>query len=386
MASLSEKIDEVILHFENKDLHLGFRRLIDCVLDTQSMPQFSSCIALNEWKEEKERSEAEIITACVNFLNQLRKVEVHRKPAETALLTVDSISKHFSRGGFALGPVNMEIYYGDVWGLVGENGNGKTTLLRILARDLRFDSGTLTYSPDFPSSSDYALRTRLAYIPQRTPRWFGSVKTNLQFTATHYGITGEENEIWVMMMIIRFGLYPFRNHNWSELSSGFKMRFELARTFLRKPNLLLLDEPLANLDILAQQIILEDLRYLAKSLSHPLGIVLSSQQLFEVEKISDKIIFLKQGAPTLLQESISTMNRPNGYVVELEIGATREQLMSSIQSLHITQISFNGGQFILGFEHEAGLSALLTCLIQSNIPIKYIRDISTSSRRLFSSH
>src|SRR5690606_10595788 len=107
--------------------------------------------------------------------------------------------------------------------------------------------------------------------------------TNLKFTASHYGIKGEENELIVLMYMIRFGLWKYRNHQWSELSSGYKMRFELARTFLRKPSILLLDEPLANLDVLAQQLILEDLKHLSHSLANPMGIILSSQQLYEVE-------------------------------------------------------------------------------------------------------
>jgi ABC-2 type transport system ATP-binding protein len=90
---------------------------------------------------------------------------------------------------------------------VGENGNGKTTLLRILAKDLKFDQGNLQYQIDENVSSDYDLRTKLTYIPQRTPKWYGSLKTNLKFAATHYGIKGEENELIVLMMIILHTLH-----------------------------------------------------------------------------------------------------------------------------------------------------------------------------------
>ena len=84
-------------------------------------------------------------------------------------------------------------------------------------------------------------------------------------------LSGDENDLLVKVYMIRFGLWKFRNHKWSELSSGYKMRFELVRSFLRSPNLLLLDEPLANLDVLAQQLILEDLKYMSQSLRNPLG-------------------------------------------------------------------------------------------------------------------
>ncbi|WP_155756307.1 ATP-binding cassette domain-containing protein, partial [Streptobacillus moniliformis] len=104
-----------------------------------------------------------------------------------------------------------------------------------------------------------------------------------------YGYTPQENHLIVELIIARLGLRKFRKHSWKSLSSGYKMRFELARMLLRKPKILLIDEPLANLDILAQQTVLEDFRAIAKSPFRPIGIVLSSQQLYEVEKTSDQV-------------------------------------------------------------------------------------------------
>jgi ABC-2 type transport system ATP-binding protein len=383
MQNFIEKIEEVKNHFLKNDLHLGFRRLVDCALETQNMKVFQQCIQLNEWKESNIENSVEIVNQCTQFLDSLKKYEVKKAETKNILSSAKGIEKRFNRGNFKLGTIDVAINFGDVWGLVGENGNGKTTLLRILAQDLGFDNGSINYYEEINSLPKYELRTHLVYIPQRTPRWFGLLKTNLKFTATHYGIKAEENELWVMMMMIRFGLYPFRNHNWSELSSGYKMRFELARTFLRKPKLLLLDEPLANLDVLSQQIVLEDLKYLAKSISNPLGIILSSQQLFEVEKVSDKIIFLKHGSPTLLHEKLEQEEIKNSVMVELEIENSREELEQALQTLSLIDLKFNGGQYIAEYNHDEGLQPMLALLIQHSIKIKYVRDISSSSRRLF---
>ena len=159
------------------------------------------------------------------------------------------------------------------------------------------------------------------------------------------------------------------------------MRFELARTFLRAPKLLLLDEPLANLDVLAQQLILEDLKNLSQSLSNPLGIILSSQQLFEVEKISDKVLFLKNGTPTHL--STANSEEQPLAVIELDILSSREALALAIQDLNIREIKFNGGIYLITLNDPEGLNHLLTALIRHDIQIKYVRDISQSTRRLF---
>jgi ABC-2 type transport system ATP-binding protein len=381
MKLFHEKLNIVSSHIHSGDYHLGFRKLVDCVLDTQDKAFYKLCIDFADWNESDLRNDAEFVNRALELIQKLEKATFEIKLDKKPLLIAENVSKVYGRRKFRLGDISISIHEGDVWGLVGENGNGKTTLLRILAKDLKFDQGSLQYQIDENASSDYDLRTKLTYIPQRTPKWYGSLKTNLKFAATHYGIKGEENELIVLMMIIRFGLWNYRNHNWDELSSGYKMRFELARTFLRSPKLLLLDEPLANLDVLAQQLILEDLKNLSQSLSNPLGIILSSQQLFEVEKISDKILFLKNGAPTHL--SNANEEEEQLTVLELDILDSREELNAALDSLIGHEIKFNGGTYLVSLPVKNGMNQILQALVNHNIQIRYVRDISQSTRRLF---
>jgi ABC-2 type transport system ATP-binding protein len=134
------------------------------------------------------------------------------------------------------------LYQGEILGLVGENGNGKTTLLRLLCGELFSTAGELNYH--FLHEDLYDLRTQLVYIPQRTQSWYGSVFTNLEFAASSYGYKPEENALVVNLIMARLGLRKFRDYGWKDLSSGFKMRLELAHMLLRKPKILLIDEPL----------------------------------------------------------------------------------------------------------------------------------------------
>ncbi len=381
MKLFHEKLNIVSSHIHSGDYHLGFRKLVDCVLDTQDKAFYKLCIDFADWNESDLRNDAEFVERALALIQKLEKATFEIKLDKKPLLVAENVSKVYGRRKFKLGDISISIHEGDVWGLVGENGNGKTTLLRILAKDLKFDQGNLQYQIDENASSDYDLRTKLTYIPQRTPKWYGSLKTNLKFAATHYGIKGEENELIVLIMIIRFGLWKYRNHNWDELSSGYKMRFELARTFLRSPKLLLLDEPLANLDVLAQQLILEDLKNLSQSLSNPLGIILSSQQLFEVEKISDKILFLKNGAPTHL--SNANEEEEQLTVLELDILDSRDELNAALERLVGHEIKFNGGTYLVSIPVKNGMNQILQALVNHNIQIRYVRDISQSTRRLF---
>jgi ABC-2 type transport system ATP-binding protein len=382
LNEFQQKLTTVSNHFTNGDLNLGFRQLVDCVLDTQQKTFYELCIQHTEWLHDHEQPNELIVERSLEFIEKLKQVNVQSSDRSKALLTAKNLTKTYSGRRFKIENISLEIHPGDVWGLVGENGNGKTTLLRILAQDLSYDMGELTYQLGGTELENYDLRTKLTYIPQRTSAWFGSLKTNLKFTATHYGVKPDENELLVLMMIIRFGLWKYRNHQWSQLSSGFKMRFELARTFLRSPNILLLDEPLANLDVLAQQLILEDLKSISQSISNPVGIVLSSQQLFEVEKISDKVLFLKNGVPTHLSEA-NRLKAQSTSVIEFDVVASREELTKALETFINIELSYNGGLYVATIDLPDAMNLLLAAFVRYNIKVKYIRDISHSTRRLF---
>jgi ABC-2 type transport system ATP-binding protein len=378
---------EVQSYFHNGDTHLGYRRLLDAAIETQQPDIYEATLGFCDWYDVYAQNPAD--AAALN--NQVTALldTIDKAPQATATggikLQAAGISKKYSAGAFSLARLDLTLHAGKITGLVGENGNGKTTLLRLLYGELKPDTGTVNYhiSNIAPQHSFYDVKTRLAFIPQRPNAWYGSLMNNLQFAATHFGQTGKENFLWTEMIVARMGLRPFRTYNWSRISSGYKMRFELARTLVKKPEILLLDEPLANLDVLAQQVILEDLKYLAKSQSRPMGIILSSQQLYEVEKVSEEVIFLQKGVAKMQHTGQQAVEAGSGLVLELETTAAREQVQEVFATCGLQKISFNGGVYILYFDGSANASLLMKRMGEAALPVKYLRDISASSRRFF---
>ena len=376
------RVQETLQYFTQKDIGLAFRKLLDCAADTQQMSIYEKAIALTDWKE-KHPAEVETLTEKATvLLREIADYKVTELPTETAVLVAEEVRKHYALGRFQLGPISLSIKKGQVYGLVGENGNGKTTLLRILARDLSYDSGVVKYYFTERPKNDYDLRTKLIYIPQRTEKWYGSLKDNLKFTLSSYGIPAEENELRTLLMIARLGLWQYQHLDWNALSSGYKMRFELARTLLRQPEILLLDEPLGNLDVLAQQVILEDLKMIANSVNHPIALILSSQQLFEVEKISDKVIFLRNGQYRDNAEATAT-EEAMPLIVEIDTTNTREELMAVFKAFALEKLNYNGGVYVAYFRPNTEYSAVLEALGKAKIDLTYIRNISASTRRFF---
>lgn len=381
MTKHQHRVNEVYHFFDNKDTVLGFRKLLDCAMDTQNMEIYREAIELTDWKEKFPTYTEELIEKSKILLHKIEKIPVQEHVTEKSVLRARNILKSYGSNRFSLGPVSMEINKGQVYGLVGENGNGKTTLLRILAKEISFNEGELNFSFNTEPKDDYDLCTKLVYIPQRTEKWYGSLKDNLKFVLSNYGIKPEENETRTLMMIARLGLWNYKHLKWSELSSGYKMRFELARTLLRQPEILLLDEPLANLDVLAQQVILEDLKSIANSVNNPIALILSSQQLYEVEKVSDKVIFLKNGQ---YKDNSKLNNSENdGLIIEIDTQSSRENLLEVFKVFNLDKLNFNGGVYVAYFSADTEFYDVMVALGNAKTKIVYIRNISSSTRRFF---
>lgn len=371
------RIAEIHSYLQHNDHSLAVRRILDASLDTAEISLLKEAIEFSRSYRlySKEELPPAFFDSARNLLDKIDRTSDRFTYQSSTLVTASHISKTYSSGNFSLQPISITVNTGDVLGVVGENGNGKTTLLRCIAGQLSLDTGELNFSqlkdPDY-----YDIKHHLAFIPQRIPRWFGQLKDNLHFSASISGVKGEENNVMVNFMLERLDLTPYAHLTWKQISSGYRTRFELARILLQKPRLLILDEPLANLDINAQQSILTDLRFMAKSVHNPMGILLSSQQLHEVEKIADTVLLIKKGS--CLFRTGEKEKTADAYVIELETTATREALLEALADEG--EVHFNGGFFTVTSKQLAA-QHILEKLVNKKIPITYFRDITHSTKR-----
>lgn len=381
----NERIAEIANYLKHQDYSLALRRMLDAALDTGNNGLIEETIKWskdfrghNNKQNVTESLPSSFFTNAENLLNRLGADVADMTHNITALINASGISKTYTKGNFSLKPISLQINTGDILGVVGENGNGKTTLLRCLSGQLAINSGVIEYKL-LNNGDYYNIKNHVAFIPQRIPRWYGFLRDNLHFSASIAGVTGKQNELMVDFMLERLNLTDYAHLNWDQISSGYRTRFEIARILLQKPRLLILDEPLANLDINAQQTILTDLKFMAKSLHHPMGIILSSQQLHEVEKVADTVLFIKQG--NCLFRTGDTNTTVTGYVIEIETIANREQLVQLFSDADI-QIQYNGGFYtITSVTYKP--ADIIGKLVSNKVPITYFRDITYSTKRYF---
>ncbi len=298
------------------------------------------------------------------------------------LFKATGIKKAYAQKGFALKDISFTLKPGEIIGVVGENGNGKTTLLRIIAGDLSINEGELTYFNSIGNAPDHwkDIKRRIAYIPQRIPQWYGYLKDNLLFEASIRNINGAAADRLVDELVDQLGLSKYVHLKWKEISTGYRLRFQLAKMLIGSPDLLVLDEPIANLDINAQTKFLDDLRRIVSDESRAVSVVLSSQQLHEIESIADSILFLKEGE--LIYgggvADIGAERLENEF--EIQGSMTEADLKAIFETIEMRAIA---NTFHVKVPLEIDSATFLKSVVAHEHQVSYFRDISSSTRKLF---
>ena len=161
-------------------------------------------------------------------------------------ISVQNISKTF-KDKTALKNISFEVKEGELFGLIGPDGAGKTTLFRILTTLLFADSGTATVA-NFDAIDDYKkIRNNVGYMPGKFSLYQDlTVEENLEFFATIFGTTIEENYDLIKNIYVQ--IEPFKNRRAGKLSGGMKQKLALCCALIHKPKVLFLDEPTTGLD------------------------------------------------------------------------------------------------------------------------------------------
>ena len=383
------KVSEIDEHLDSGNYTTGFRRFLDVCLETdlntnQKQTVLNLCDTYNSVIDGNNIFENSFLDKVKELALQFSEMNLEANDERNNVVIGQQITKSYSSGHFKLHPIDMSINTGELVGIVGENGNGKTTLLRMMAGDLSLDEGEINYELGIASEESlYDQKGSIAYIPQRIPRWYGKLKSNLHFAASSRGMYGFENEYLVKVMLTRLGLNKYKDLFWTQISSGYRTRFELARILLLKPQLLILDEPLANLDINAQQTFLQDIRNLAKSKRHPLAILFSSQQLHEVEKVADHIVFLRNGE-SIYNSTVDTSEALETHTeTELETNAGRDQIIAALNGIDKISVKQQGGVYIIRCPNSNNSLEILKLILNAGIAISYYRDLTHSTKKFF---
>ena len=205
------------------------------------------------------------------------------------IIEATAVSKKFGDTQ-ALKDISFEVSEGEIFGFIGPDGAGKTTLFRIITTLLIPDKGNMKVMGLDSVSGYRELRKIIGYMPGRFSLYQDlSVEENLNFYATVFGTSIKEN--YDLIADIYSHIEPFRKRQAGKLSGGMKQKLALSCALIHKPGLLVLDEPTTGIDAVSRSEFWEMLRKLRQ---HNITIIVSTPYMDEAMKC-DRVALIQEG-------------------------------------------------------------------------------------------
>ncbi|MCG2460015.1 ABC transporter ATP-binding protein [Flavobacteriaceae bacterium F89] len=254
-------------------------------------------------------------------------------------IVITNISKSYGKVK-ALDDISFEVKPGELFGLIGPDGAGKTTLFRILTTLLIADGGKATVAGYDVVKEYKSIRNHVGYMPGRFSLYQDlTVEENLNFFATIFGTTIEEN--YDLIRDIYMQIEPFKDRRAGKLSGGMKQKLALSCALIHKPKVLLLDEPTTGVDPVSRKEFWDMLKRLQEK---DITILVSTPYMDEAA-LCDRIALVQDGG-------ILQIDTPNAIVKHypkpiFNVGANNMyRLIESLNGYEYRHSVFPFGEFV----------------------------------------
>jgi len=297
------------------------------------------------------------------------------------MLDVKSISRHYGDLK-AVDNVSFTIKSGEIVGLLGHNGAGKTTIMKLLSGYLEPDTGV--------QLGDKKLQQSLGYLPENLPVYPElTIASYLQYVADLKGLTGKEQRHAIRRVVEATDLTDRFLSPINTLSRGMKQRVGVAQALLGAPSLLILDEPTNGLDP-AQT---EQMRQLIKSISESATVILSTHIMQEVEATCSRALIIQQGE-LVVDTQLNDLNTKKKIALQttaelktLTATLSNEKWFSSLTPSTAGTTQNKTNTFLIDTNPDVDINeAVEQCairLVNQSIPIVSIHSDKQDLQRLF---
>lgn len=209
------------------------------------------------------------------------------------MISIKKLTKKF--GNFtALDNINIEIKEGEIFGLLGENGAGKTTMLRILSTVMEPTSGTVIVDNNDIQKEPEKVRGSIGILFGGETGLYDrlTARENIEYFARLNEVDEDKIEENIKKLSDEFGMNEYIDKKSGGFSKGMKQKVSFARSIVHNPKIMLLDEPTSGLDVTAIE---EVHKFIKKCKEEEKTIIFSSHTMSEVEKLCDRVAIIHKG-------------------------------------------------------------------------------------------
>ena len=298
------------------------------------------------------------------------------------MIEVSGLSRHYG-DTLAVDNVGFTIRPGEIVGLLGHNGAGKTTVMKMLTGYLEPSSGRIAIDGMPMTPSSHHLRASLGYLPEASPVYPEmNVHSYLQFAARMKGLSRHDSDQAVVRVIRQTGLEARAGQRIQTLSRGFRQRVGVAQALLGQPRVLVLDEPTNGLDP-AQ---IEMMRALIRGHRAQATVLLSTHIMQEVTATCDRVLIMRHGR-IAVDASLASLQAGNRLL--LSTSADQSAVAAALVGQPVSMAGHDKrGRILLqppadDTLSEAWVSRVARALLEAGIPIAGLSPEQRDLEQLF---
>ncbi len=282
----------------------------------------------------------------------------------TPALEIDHLSKSFGAAE-AVKDLSLRIEPGEIFGLLGPNGAGKSTTINMISGVCRIDRGAVrVFGHD--TVRRYRLTRRLVGVMHQevvTDHFF-TIDLALKIHSGYYGVP--DDRAWRALLIERLGLSPHLHKPMHKLSGGLKRRFMVAKALIHKPQLLILDEPTAGVDVELRRTLWQFVREMNASGT---TVLLTTHYLEEAEQMCGRIAIMNGGRLVALEPTEELLSRIDGRSLLLHLEVPLDQVPAPLTAWN-GQLEQGGRRLRLCLPGETSMGEVLQRLSQLQLSIR----------------
>ena len=295
------------------------------------------------------------------------------------MISADDLTRRFG-AVTAVDGISFDVQRGEIFGLLGPDGAGKTTLFRMLAAVLEPTSGGARVAGMDIRTGEGDLKAQIGYMPQAFSLWGDlTVLENLRFIADAYGVPRQQIAPRLDRLLAFSRLGPFTGRRAEYLSGGMKQKLALAATLLHEPAVLLLDEPTTGVDPVSRR---EFWQILTELNGQGMTVVVATPYMDEAERCT-RVALLHQGRILTVDTPAAIKAQLGGVVIEVIASPRRDALAVARTVPGVRQVTVFGHTLHVVAAGAAVQAALLEAFAATGVTVERAQVIDASLEDVF---